>query len=294
MKPKFLPDSKLVIYPEDEKPRLRMLEDLFSKWNQHLAENASGFERHNIVFDGFYPYYFAKKQPKILFIGRDAYNMAGKNYIEEHYCHFREGKHGTGPLDDQVYHSRILCVAYGIIKGFSNLCFPDWHNIPKASEIGRREFASKDGISFAYMNLSKFDNANRTTNADWPLIDAFIEHSTNGDRNFLEAEINILEPDVIITMNLENRIASLGKRKLIRSDPNATCYWLNTDAHGCLLIDSWHFSASCKGDITEIYEPIYEAISRNYRCVKCGIEVSSRSHALVLNCSKGGEHEWRY
>ena len=71
-------------YPDKEKPKLDLLEKLFREWNEHFRNNASTLKKHvpdDLVFDGFYPYYFSQKM-RILFVGREGRYLKGGNYID--------------------------------------------------------------------------------------------------------------------------------------------------------------------------------------------------------------------
>ena len=72
-----------IAYPDDEKPKLVLLENLFREWHQHFANPDSGLEREvadGMVFDRFYPHYF-RQNKRILFIGREALEIADLIYL---------------------------------------------------------------------------------------------------------------------------------------------------------------------------------------------------------------------
>ena len=72
----YLP--KNISYPDNEKPNLALLENLFREWHQHFANNSSALEKHvadDMVFDGFYPHYFSQKK-RVLFIGRESRGLS--------------------------------------------------------------------------------------------------------------------------------------------------------------------------------------------------------------------------
>lgn len=253
---RYLPS---ISYPDNEKLKLALLETLFRQWHQHFSCVASAFEKHkadDMVFDGFYPHYFSQKK-RILFIGRESRDISGFNYIDLLYRAYRETKRiGDQHLNVNKFHSRMICIAYGIMNGT-----PTWQDIPYASKIGDT-FGEPIGLSFAFMNISKFSNDSVDWPSDWGVINAAHEHSTCG-RNFNREEVAILEPHIVITMNLGDKIDSLGQLTQIHSSELANSYWLDSGDHRSLLIETWHFSAFTKDDIADFYVPICDAIRRS-------------------------------
>jgi len=252
----YLPN---IFYPDNEKPKLALLENLFREWYQHFASNGSALEKHvadDMVFDGFYPHYFSQKK-RILFIGRETRWMSGDNYIDDLYPYYRETKHiGSRHLNRDKFHSRMLYIAYGILNGM-----PTWQEIPYASEIGDT-FGAENGLSFAFMNISKLSNDSESWAANWGVIDASLRLSTV-DRNFIQEEVAVLEPHIVITMRLGDRVAALGKRTPIRASEQANSFWVDSGDRRFLLIDTWHFSAPRKKAIADYYIPTCDAIRRS-------------------------------
>jgi hypothetical protein len=213
-----------------------------------------------MVFDGFYPHYFSQKK-RILFIGRESRQISGFNNMDVLYEAYRKGKHiGDRHLNQDKFHYRMIYVAYGIMNGM-----PLWQDIPTASEIGDT-FGEANGLSFAFMNISKLSNESDESSADWGVINAAYALSTQG-RNFIQEQVAILEPNIIITMNLidklEDSLASLGKWTPIYASHPANSFWLDSGGHRSLLIDTWHFSNWKKDDIADYYAPICDAIQRS-------------------------------
>ena len=149
---KYVPDLP---YPDGERAKLDAMEALFRAWHQHFAGNGSDAERRHadeMVFDGFYPYYFSQPE-RLLFVGRESRQIAGFNYIDLLSGAYRERKQiSSRSLDADRFHSRILRIAYGILHGM-----PAWQDIPPASTIGDT-VGSPAGLSFAFMNISKLSN----------------------------------------------------------------------------------------------------------------------------------------
>jgi hypothetical protein len=245
-------------YPPNEKPKLDLLENLFRDWHQHFASPGSGLEKQvadGMVLDGFYPHYFSQKR-RILFIGRETLTMAGKNYIEDLYaCYRGEDKLiGDRHLDSYQFHNRMMRIAYGILNGI-----PEWQKIDYASNLSNT-FCRPNGWSFAFMNISKLSNESGRWAADRNLINAAYRLST-APRNFIKEEIAILEPQIVIAMNLEEKLDSLGTLSpSIHDSADVHSFWLEIGGHRSLLINSWHFSYWRKKDIPDYYVPICDAI----------------------------------
>jgi hypothetical protein len=112
------------------------------------------------------------------------------------------------------------------------------------------------------MNISKLSNEGENWSSDWDTINTSIRLSTEG-RNFIEEEIAILEPDIIIAMNLKEKYDLLGKRSDWTAETEGLYSgWLDSCGHRSLLIDSWHFSAPGRDSIKHYYVPICTAIRR--------------------------------
>jgi len=249
-----------IAYPDDEKPKLVLLENLFRDWHQHFANPGSGLDREvadGMVFDGFYPHYF-RQNKRILFIGREALEIADLNYLEVLYECYRgkEKRIGNQPLNKHKFHARMIHIAYGIVHDK-----PLWQDIPYASEIGDT-FGMPSGLSFAFMNISKLSNESGGWAADWGLINTAFRLSTEG-RNFIQEEIAILDPHIIITMGLGDKITALGRLTNIHASEKAKTYWLDHSGRRALLIDTWHFSAPRKKAVTDYHDPIRDAIQRS-------------------------------
>lgn len=78
-------------YPENEKPTLVLLENLFRQWHQHFASNSTTLEEYvsdDMVFDGFYPHYF-NQEKRFLFIGWEPVDIAGFHYVDVFYGCYR-------------------------------------------------------------------------------------------------------------------------------------------------------------------------------------------------------------
>jgi hypothetical protein len=112
------------------------------------------------------------------------------------------------------------------------------------------------------MNLSKLSNESESCfSADWKSIRLAVDSS--GD--FIKREVELLEPDVAITMNIGEFLPYFGDLEHRSAGAPVDSYVLRTRAKTSLLIDAWHFSAFGKGHVRDFYEPICKAIQAAVR-----------------------------
>jgi hypothetical protein len=154
----------------------------------------------------------------------------------------------------------MLYTAYGLMNGL-----PEWKDIPDADEIGDG-FATAEGVSFAFMNLSKFSNESDHWSSNWQRIQESVRQATMG-RNFIAEQIALLEPDVVITMNLEGYFPALGEKPEYLGtygDECVSAWALTSHRHKSLLLDGFHFSAPGKRDLDHFYLPFVEAVRAHH------------------------------
>lgn len=111
------------------------------------------------------------------------------------------------------------------------------------------------------MNISKLSNEAEGWQSNWGVINAAHQLAVQG-RSFNKEEVAILEPHYVITMNLGNKIASLGELSPIRDSGRPRTFWLNSGGHRSLLIDTFHFVARKKA-LDDYYLPICDAIRQS-------------------------------
>jgi hypothetical protein len=182
--------------------------------------------------------------------------MTGDHYLDCLHSCYKEGKVGEKTLNQSQFHALMLRISYGLNNNNS-----PWHKIPAAKQIAE-QFATERGISFAFMNLSKFSNDSGHYQADWPLIDNFISSFTNQAENLFNTEIEIIDPDIIVTMNLERRLETLGELTTLEYTPNAAYYKIKCGKKSILLMDLYHFSAA-KNHEEAFYTPILRGIEKH-------------------------------
>ncbi|MCB5226639.1 hypothetical protein JAO78_007390 [Alishewanella sp. 16-MA] len=242
-------------FPDFEQAQLSSLNRLFSTWHEDATQISFDADKSadDMVFDGFFPY-FSAQTCKILFIGRESLGLTGEHYLDlMHHC-YKTGKIGEKGLNQSQFHALMLRIAYGLNH---NCC--SWDDIPAASEIAKT-FATADGMSFAFMNLSKFSNESDDYQADWQLIDSFINSFAKEKENYFTKQIEIINPDIIVTMNLEKRLKALGELSLLEYTPNAAYLRLKCAGRDVLLMDLHHFSAVKVREET-FYRPILNGIT---------------------------------
>jgi hypothetical protein len=192
-------------FPPAEQEQRRKINALMEDWANGLAgvqvepgdgESYPGSE----VFcpDGFYPYYYRQKR-KILFIAREPLSISGCDCIGILLKAYRENLVDGATLNQHNFHKRLMWITWGILQGGT----VPYAQVPKASDLGKT-FGTPEGISFAFMELSKYSNDSKSgpSHRDTELMTAFLKDSRLEKRNFFREELAILDPDVVITMNL--------------------------------------------------------------------------------------------
>lgn len=238
----------------DEQNLYSEISSLLSEWKKVVFTEKSS--SNLFVEDGFYPFY--TQQPvKILFIGREALGMAGLNYIDVLFDAYKNKIVGEKSLDEYKFHHLLFYIAYGIIHRET-----DWKKIPYASELADN-FGTQNGISFAFMNLSKFSNESDSWEADNLLIDSFLQKSQKAKENLFNKEIELLSPDLIFTMNLEGRINFLGEITERQNGNDVDFMRLKVGLKQIPLLNTWHFASPNKSEYQNYYKPIVETLQRH-------------------------------
>jgi hypothetical protein len=260
-------------FPPSEHAKRRQIEALMADWKREVS-TARVLYRYDGKYyagneyfcaDGFYPYYFSQKI-KILFIAREAVGLSGDDYILRLLPAYHQNNVAGKSVNAYPLQSRLMYLAYGILNG-GTIPYCD---VPYASEIAAA-FAAPAGISFAYMELSKYsnDNEDASSHCDTELMNAFLRDSHLEKRNFIREELAILEPDIILAMNLSGCGLSaaeleLALGKLAEVDwraylPNAALSAITINGKCTPFIDLYHF-ASRKSTETAFYEPVMRIV----------------------------------
>lgn len=246
-------------YPENELITYEKNNNLMLNWSNYISDKNifDGYSSDDFVKDGFYPHFYSQKY-KILYIGAESRGISGCDYIEVLYNAYKENYIGGRHINSKSnqIHDLMFQITYGIKNDFK-----EFEEIPPASEL-TSDFGTKSGISFAFMNLSKFSNEKEYFPKDYPLINNFIDVSQNESTNFWNEQIEILNPDIIITMNLSGYLSYLGTINKIYDDFHSI-YNINVGQKVIPLIDSkYHFAYWRKNKKTDFYDPLKKIVKK--------------------------------
>ncbi len=267
-------------YPETERKLLSDNLQLQEQLVQELEKVASSEKEKALVnkqfvSDGFFPYY-TKQKIKILFLGKESLGLGGLDYVDTMMNAVKtnnpraRGSKWTNNKDP--FWSKILYTAYGLNNGFC-----DCKDMPRASEIGLHRFAVDGGISFAVMNFSKFDNYNprKPYSADYKTMWKYREMVERTGRNWYEEQIDLLNPDVIISMNIANFVLKAFKidswNSLFDNDSNSpgipyvNIGYLPVKGRKIPLINTKHFSYPGKSFKKYYYVPIVRSMNECFK-----------------------------
>jgi hypothetical protein len=239
-----------------------------SDWKREVAQSRVVFREDGKEYagadyfcaDGFFPYY-TRQKTKILFIGREAVGMSGLDYIEVLYDAYKQNRVAGKTLDAHATEARQFYLAYGLLHDVP------YDEVPYASELAKT-FGTANGISFAFMELSKYSNDAEDANQhrDAELMTRFLQDSHLEKRNFVREELALLDPDIILTMNLWGAgidgallEQALGKvRYAGNPEPALSVNVLPINGRDVPLFDLWHF-ASRKNTERDFYNPVLRA-----------------------------------
>jgi hypothetical protein len=151
------------------------------------------------------------------------------------------------------------------IKGNGKL---EFKNLKKANDYAK-EMVNTNDYGFAFMNISKYTNdTDEGANADFYMINKFMEHSNLENRNYFREELEILDPDIIITMNLwdghiDGKYLDLcfGKIELDINDGKVNFDNIILNNKNVKLLNTYAFS-SHYSEQEYFYDPLMELIFR--------------------------------
>lgn len=247
-----------------EKQKRKELFDLFIDWKSVISKKKKiKFKDDNKYYnaidyfncDGFLPGYFSGTK-KILFIARESRYSSGNDRVKTNIEWLKK----NSPTSSS-YWRRILYITYGIkTEGVYNFSV-----LPNANDI-LIEMAKMNNYGFALMNISKYSNDSKSgANADYSLINQFLDDSNLTERNFIEEELVLLDPDIIITANLWsgkinnhelNKIFPENNFEYIKEiTDKAILFNLKVRNKKMRLIDLYHFS-SRGSDKDLFYDPV--------------------------------------
>lgn len=244
--------------PEDQKISDE-LGQLFEEWFRSLEKDnyfkKTGLSPDGFVVDGIFPGYSAQKI-KILYIGRESWDLDGHHYIDKHLEWIKAGNFNGTHLNQKGVWRKLLKFTWGILHEAS------WEAIPAAADLAA-DFAEKGGFSFAIENVSKISRPwNGSTKADWGIIQGFVNASLATGKNFYGREAGIINPDLAISMNVVEKMdeAVFGDSLEYVKNPNPDVALFKLGINGKIipLLDTWHFDARKKEE--EMYENLRQAI----------------------------------
>ena len=257
------------IYRSSEEKMLKgKVARLFEKWSEAInsSKNLPKDVKESFVTDGFYPGYL-KQKDKVLFLGRESLSVEG-DFMECLYNAYREGYVGGKHINKYQMHYLQFYIAFGF-----NHSFCAWKDIPFAQELAAK-MGDDDGLSFAFINASKFSNWSENWQLDGKLVSQSLSASREG--KYLARQIEILHPDVICSMNALGLAGDqLGEYEYIKELSNhdlAVHDYKFMDGSVVPLFDMWHFSAPRKSPFDNYYKPIadiYKKLCSRYPSLAC-------------------------
>jgi hypothetical protein len=82
----------------------------------------------------------------------------------------------------------------------------------------------------------------------------------SGNVSFIKQEIELLDPDVIITMNLDGNLSYLGEMRKVLNTTDINKYAYKVNGKEIPLYDMWHFSAPSKSPRGNYLEPLSKLV----------------------------------
>lgn len=234
--------------------KLNLIFDTLSKKVSSVQTDEGNIPGSAFIKDGILPKYSGQKV-RILYLARECiiqHEERGENYVEVMNTAYKEQQVGAYPLNRYAFHRKMFKITYGLNHD------SDWDKIPKPTEMNY-----PSDVSFAIMEFSKIGNESGDWKTDSSRFNSFVSTVSNYYPQFWSEEIEIIDPDVIIGMNINefgNYYNYLGIIQQIEKDLElgVTAYWLILpNGAKKLLIDTYHFS-SRKKESKFFYEPIRE------------------------------------
>lgn len=261
-------DNIIEYFPENEVENRKKIFSLMKDWKKEITKKDKIlFIDDNIKYppedyfylDGFFPGYY-NQTPKVLFIAREARWTSGQDFIENSLKYFKR----DAKINNVLFWSRIFYMLYGIrTKGKF-----EYKDIPYPYDYVKEELDIDNNYGFALMNISKYSNDREDggKKADWDLINQFLKDSNLNERNIFKEELEILDPDVIITANLwcgninENYLnICFNEVKPIKSIEGANLSTMTLNKKLVKIIDTYHFSMP--GSPKDyFYDPVIELL----------------------------------
>lgn len=265
--------SKKFKYNAEEKLKNNQLDALMNEWVAELSKNPEPINNGDkskttasacFAKDGFFPGYF-KQTRKVLFISRETRKIGGYDFRDTTKEFFEEDFNNSNN-----FWRHILYIAYGI-KTEGKYTFEE---LQTAVDIKNEMFDSND-FGFATINISKYSNDDQNNwQTNIGLANRFLKDSNLEKTNFFQRELDILNPDIIITANLwESGLfegeyldlclpkANFSKGKNIKYNGESVAEYGKYNLNGRTIdyIDLYHFSAK-KSDKYCYYNPVMKIL----------------------------------
>lgn len=260
-------DNIIGYFSENEIENRKKIVSLMNDWREEISkkDKITFFDdgkkyspEDYFYFDGFFPNYY-NQDIKVLFIAREARWQSGLDFIESSLNYFKNDTR----INAVIFWRRIFYMLYGIrTKGEFK-----YKDIPYPYDF-IQEIDKNNNYGFALMNMSKYSNdRDDGATADVKLINQFLKDSDLKKRNFFQEELEILNPDLIITANLwDGKIEEeylkicFNDLKLINKIENvASLSTMMIGTKVTKLIDLWHFSMP-GSDKDYYYDPVIELL----------------------------------
>jgi hypothetical protein len=248
-----------------EAEKRKELLTLMNEWRDSLADKEF-FAWFNT--DGFFPNYYRQKH-KVLFVGREARYITadGDNDFYSDYIAKTLGWLKKDIQKDNSFWGRI----FKMVQLFKSDGKKEFEQLTKAKDYAK-EMAENNDYGFALMNISKYSNdLDSGGTADYDIINQFLEDSQLEKHNYFHKELEILDPDYIITFNLWengeidhkyldlclNKGEEVGKYP--KDSPDGRLYNIDINGKMVKLLDIYHPS-SRKPTKECFYMPIKELL----------------------------------
>lgn len=237
---------------KDELAMKEKIDELFVEWHSKInaCKTLPVEVKESFVSDGFYPGYLSQKV-KVLFLGRESLSVDG-DFMECLYEAYRTGYVGGKHINKYQMHYLQFYVAYGFNNGF-----PNWSDKPFAYELAQK-MGEEGGVSFAFINVSKFSNWSDDWKLDYALVGRSLSQSK--EAGFLARQIEILNPDVICSMNVLGIAGDqIGQYEYVAELSNADVSvhdYHFSSGKTVPLLDMWHYSAPRKSPELNYYNPL--------------------------------------
>jgi len=257
--------SEIKLSQEETEKRKELLE-LMNKWRDSLVDKGADKEFIECFnTDGFFPNYYGQKH-KVLFVGREArwITSGGDNVVDGDYISTLIGWLKTGTQKGNFLR-RILIMA----QLFKSEGREEFEKLTSFKDCAR-EMVENNDYGFAIINISKYSNdLDSGGEANYDSINQFLEDSQLDKNKYFQEELEILDPDYIITFDLWengkidhkyldlclNRGEEVGKYP--KDSPDGRLFKIDINGKPVKLVDIYH-PASRKPDKQCFYMPLKE------------------------------------